>query len=95
MSMNLSEETRPPNLIVWAPEGDQYTVFVGGCAIPIKDFMQAVGYVLTNKDLDENDPRLGFIKDVKSMKQIEGFNKGGKRLVAQKPVFLPEPIIFG
>jgi hypothetical protein len=50
------------------------------CEIPIRDFLDAAEYVLTNTDLRRRDPRLKFLKTVASLKQINGYNPGGKHL---------------
>jgi hypothetical protein len=50
------------------------------CEIPIRDFLYAVEYVLTNTDLRHRDPRLKFLKTISKLKQITGYNQENKRL---------------
>ncbi len=48
--------------------------------IPIIDFLIAVEYVLTNVDLEPNDPRLLFVERIKASRVDAGWNPGGKRI---------------
>ncbi|MDD5341166.1 MAG: hypothetical protein PHC97_01880 [Patescibacteria group bacterium] len=50
----------------------------------MNDFVAAAMYVLTNTDLEENDPRLEFVKAVQRLKPVKGFNRGSKRLTIPK-----------
>ena len=53
----------------------------GDYDVPMNDFLSAVHYVLTNTDLQtSDDERLQFVKCVKSMKVVDGWNQGRKRL---------------
>lgn len=65
------------------------TVHLGDYEISIEDFLVAAEYVLTDTDLEPNDPRLQFVKCVQSMKQADGYNPGRKRLEASEPAVLP------
>ena len=58
------------------------------CEINLGDFLIAAHYVLTNTDLDINDPRRQFVKCVQAMTQIKGFDKGGLRLWSTEPPLL-------
>lgn len=54
-------------------------VLLGQCytfeyQITMDDFMTACWYVLTNTDLQSNDPRLAFIEKVKKLAVSEGYN---------------------
>ncbi|KKL61301.1 hypothetical protein LCGC14_2196690 [marine sediment metagenome] len=49
-------------------------VTLGPLHLRIEDFLDAVYYVLTNRDLEPNDPRLGFVKVVKEMEVVAGHN---------------------
>lgn len=60
-------------------------VLFGEYEISLKDFLHAASYVLMNTDLEPNDPRLEFAKHVRSMREREGYNKGGTRLRAIVP----------
>ena len=65
-------------------------VYLGDYEISIEDFFFAAEYVLTNTNLYPNDPRLQFVKCVKSMKKVEGYNSPSqKRLQSSEPSFLP------
>lgn len=59
------------------PKADAYQ-------IPIRDFLDMVEYVLVISDLTPEDPRLRFLKRVRSLKVTAGFNHGKKRLAAIK-----------
>jgi len=48
--------------------------------IAIEDFLYAVEYVLTNTDLKPHDPRLDFIKAVKDIEVLDGWEDGNERL---------------
>ena len=48
--------------------------------IDMEDFCALVEYVLTNTDLNENDPRLALIENIKNLRPVPGYNDGGKRL---------------
>jgi len=65
------------------------TVHLGDYKISIEDFLVAAEYVLTNTDLDPNDSRLQFVKCAQSMKEVEGYNPGRKRLEASERAVLP------
>jgi len=79
MSLRLEDGTTPKGLMAktWGPN----EVELGKYVISMNDFMALACYVMTNSDLSgKNDPRLKFIKTVKSMKSVKGFTKGLKRL---------------
>jgi len=59
---------------------DGKIVTIGAYDISIEDFLIVAKYVLTNTDLNPDDPRLQFVECVKAMIEIDGYNKGGKRL---------------
>lgn len=61
-------------------------VFFGKYEILLQDFLDAVHYVLTNTDLEPDDPRFEFVRRVKAMEEVRGYNKSGKRL---KIIILP------
>lgn len=61
------------------------TVHLGDYEISIEDFLVAANYVLINTDLEPNDPRLQFVKCVKSMKEVDGYNPNRKRLESSAP----------
>ena len=65
------------------------TVRLGDYEISLEDFLVAAEYVLTNTDLEPNDPRLQFVKCVQSTQETDGYNPGRKRLAASEPAVLP------
>jgi len=71
MSLSLNSGTIPAGLNVstfgYGPIGN--TVYLGDYEISLEDFLKAALYVLTNADLEPNDPRLQFVKCVQSMKR--------------------------
>ena len=91
MSLILEMGTKPAGLEVktfgFGSMGN--TVHIGDYEISIEDFLVTAEYVLTNTDLDPNDPRLQFVKCVQSMKQVDGYNPRQKRLEASEPAVLP------
>ena len=91
MSLVLEMGTRPTGLGVktFGLDSMGNTVHLGDYEITIEDFLVAAEYVLTNTDLDPNDPRLQFVKCVQSMKEVGGYNPGRKRLEASEPAVLP------
>lgn len=52
----------------------EQVVMIGDYEIPMSDFCTAVHYVITNTDLDTNDPRIGLVASVASAKIVPGFN---------------------
>jgi hypothetical protein len=56
------------------------TVYLGRYQIPMSDFLVAVAYVLTNTDLQANDPRIRFVESLKALQEVDGYNPGQKRL---------------
>lgn len=88
MSLCLNRGTKPAGLEIktWWPK----TVHLGDYEISIEDFLIAAKYVLTNTDLEPDDPRLQFVKCVQSMRETDGYNPSGKRLASSVPPVLPE-----
>ena len=78
MTLSLSMGTKPDGLEIKTWNAD--TVYLGDYEISLIDFLYAAKYVLTNVDLKPNDPRLKFVEYMKSMKAIDGYSPGGKRL---------------
>lgn len=93
MSLCLGLGTKPAGLEIktygFGSMGN--TVHLGDYKISLQDFLMATEYVLTNTDLEPNDPRLQFMKCVQSMKQTDGYSPGRKRLEASEPPVLPPP----
>ena len=91
MSLILEMGTQPAGLEVktfgFGSMGN--TVHLGDYEISLEDFLVAAEYVLTNTDLEPNDPRLQFVKCVQSIKQTDGYSPGRKRLESSEPAVLP------
>ena len=87
MSLSLGLGTKPAGLEVktfgFGSMGN--TVHLGDYEISLEDFLVTVEYVLTNTDLEPNDPRLRFVKRVQSMKEVAGYNPNRKRLGDPRP----------
>ena len=81
MSLVLNQGTKPEGLEIktWGmPELPD--VQLGDYEISMEDFLECAFYVLTNTDLQPNDPRLVFVERVKKMTQLDGYMSGRKRL---------------
>ena len=59
-------------------------VTIGEYKIPMKDFVELIYYVLTNTDLEEDDPRLNLLERIKLLEKTDGWNKGRKKLSLPK-----------
>jgi hypothetical protein len=55
-------------------------VMLGDYEIPMSDFCFAIEYVLTNTDLDTDDPRIPLVAKIKSMATVPGYNTAGGKL---------------
>lgn len=53
--------------------------------IAIEDVLSAAWYVLTNTDLEPNDPRLAFIERVRKLRTVPGWSQLGRRSRARGP----------
>ena len=86
MSPRLALGTKPNGLEIktFGLMGDN-TVYLGDYEISLVDFLCAAEYVLTNSDLQQNDPRRQFVRCIQSMREIEGFNMNGRRLSSSIP----------
>ena len=82
MSLILGLGTKPAGLEVktfgFGPMGN--TVHLGEYEISLEDFLLMTKYVLTNTDLEPNDPRLQFVKCIRSMKEVNGYTPNRKHL---------------
>ena len=92
MSLSLGLGTKPAGLEVktfgFGSMGN--TVHLGDYEISLEDFLVTVEYVLTNTDLEPNDPRRQFVKCVQSMKEVDGYSPNRKHLESSVPaVVLP------
>jgi len=86
VSLELNNGTTPNNLHVFTPLAGKLvsTVMLGSYEISYSDFFLAAFYVLTNTDLQPNDHRLQFVKAVKAIEIVHGFDKDGQRLASQE-----------
>ena len=73
MSLSLDLGTKPDGLEIktYGFDGMRNVVHIGSYEISIIDFLYAAHYVLTNTALEPNDPRLQFVKCVKSMEEVD------------------------
>lgn len=81
MSLELSY-TKPFPIIaktlpMFMPVADGLKKFVqlGDYSIPMDEFCILVEYVLTNTDLDPDDPRLELVNKIKHIRIVDGFQK--------------------
>lgn len=94
MSLSLNQGTVPEGVTVHtygSPIDDRVHIDVHdagkiavGLEVTLDDFLAAAWYVLTNTDLEEGDPRVGFRDAVAAMAVGPGHNPGGSRLVASR-----------
>ena len=91
MSLSLDQGTKPAGLEIRTCDFGSLrnTVYLGNYEISLRDFLVAVAYVLTNTDLEPNDPRLQFVRYVQSMGEVDGYNHGQKRLEASESLVFP------
>jgi hypothetical protein len=54
---------------------------IGDCYLSLADFSEMVMYVMTNTDLEEEDPRLSLMDRIANLREAAGHNSGGTRLV--------------
>jgi len=82
MSLVLGHGTKPRGLEVKIHGHPSLgkRVFLGDYDISLGDFLDAAEYVLTNTDLWPRDPRRRFVRLVRSMGEVDGYNPGGRRL---------------
>lgn len=79
MSLSLDFGTKPSGLEIETRGAWGDVVCLGEYKISMADFFEAVKYVLTNTDLEPNDLRLEFVKYVRSITEVEGFNGTHKK----------------
>ena len=84
MSLILAMGTVPKDLEVKTFGLGKDPVLLGEYQISMDDWLEATWYVLTNTDLQPNDPRLGFIKRVQALGEVEGWSSGNR--LARVPV---------
>ena len=91
MSLRLDNGTTPALEVCFHSFGGENskTVRLGEYEISIEDFLLMAAYVLSNTDLEPNDPRLQFVVHVKEMEIIKGYNEGRERLSSRAPVLIP------
>ncbi len=84
MSLILKQGTRPEGLLVSiSPNGK--VVEVGDYEISLEDFLETTFYVLTSYDIMPNDPRLKFVKKIRSMILVDSRRPGEKCLAPLSP----------
>lgn len=85
MSLVLDRDTKPEGLSVSFPPWIGAPILLGDYEISLEDFLILAEYVLTNTDLSPDDPRLQFVKCIKSMKEVDGYNPGRRHLESSIP----------
>lgn len=66
------------------------TTQTGRCTIAIEDFLDAAWYILTNTDLEPDDPRLVFIERVRKLRSVPGWSmRAGGRRTRTKRLAIP------
>lgn len=90
--MSLIFSSKSPGYEAWDPKcadhaglvnlvkRDKNGQIVQDIYLDMEDFLGWGLFVLTNKDLKKDDPRLQFLAIVKKMKVGKGWNKGKKRI---------------
>jgi hypothetical protein len=73
MSLLLESGTIPHGLSAKTYNDGLQVLLLGHYRISFDDFLATALYVLTNTNLEENDPRLKFIELVKKMKVVDGY----------------------
>lgn len=79
MSLGLDLGTLPEGTRANTDFDGKY-VDVGDIRITTEDFCQLAMYVLTNTDLQPNDPRLHFMMQLAKLNPVVGHNPGRFRL---------------
>lgn len=79
MSLSLDLGTKPHGTVAVTDFDGEY-VGVADLQISTADFCQLVIYVLTNTDLQPNDPRLHLMNQIAKLNVIPGHNPGKARL---------------
>ena len=73
MSLELSFST-PKGLEIKTLGLGSQDIFLGDYRIPMQDFLDMAEYVLTNTDLEINDPRSKFLSRLKKVKTAPGWD---------------------
>lgn len=81
MSLHLNRGSKPDGLEAktFGLHGD-FTVFIGEYELSMEDLFILTHYVLTNGDLQKDDPRRQFIDCIRSMREVEGHNAAISRM---------------
>lgn len=79
--MAVSLELVPSHTVVktWPAEFDP-TVQFGQETVSMQEFCEAVEYVLTNSDLESDDPRLALVRKIQRSRIGPGHNNGKTRI---------------
>lgn len=71
MSLMLNQGTVPNDLFTKSHPSNGGRVLIGDYDLSMKDFVALAEYVLTNTDLQPDDPRLEFMDYVKTLVQTD------------------------
>ncbi|MDB4992039.1 MAG: hypothetical protein JWL75_284 [Parcubacteria group bacterium] len=82
MTLHLNQGTTPDNLAVKTqPRLIDSDVRIGEYSVSAADFCAMVEYVLTNTDLEDEDPRTVLVERIRGATRVSGHNNGGERLL--------------
>ncbi len=73
MTLRLNRGTKPTGLEIKTSGFNEGVVFLGNYQISMEDFLIAAHYVLTNSNLEKDDPRRQFVKCVRAMRIRKGY----------------------
>lgn len=90
MSLLLNNGTKPDGVEIktFGFGTMQGIIYLGDYEISLSDFLCAAKYVLSNTDLEPNDPRLQFVKCIRETREIGGYNPSKMRLESTVPPVL-------
>ena len=74
--INLDKTRDPIELKTWGltNENGDHEVWIGNQYLTMKEFCEAVKYVLENTNLTPDDPRLKLVEEIKRSKVVEGYD---------------------
>ncbi|HEY4515475.1 MAG TPA: hypothetical protein VJJ22_04985 [Candidatus Paceibacterota bacterium] len=79
MSLDLNMGTKPDGLRVktlgYGGPGVGDVIIIGDYELSLLDFLVTAHYVLTNTDLEQDDPRRQFVRCVSAMNEVHGWGR--------------------
>ena len=70
MTLHLNLGTKPDGLPIKSGFGK---ILIGDYQLTMEDFAAMVRYVIRNTDLQEDDPRIELVEQIKKLRIVEGF----------------------